>query len=92
MTHARTGPAPHEVYAGLLAHELRTPAATIQLYLHMLNDPRVLADPERAGAYLRDLKGEAERLARVVTELTTFSELVDGRPLPVSVAGATTPA
>ncbi len=71
-------PTPHESYAALLAHELRTPAAAIQLCLYLLDDPRVLADPTRLQTYLRDLRGQAERLTRVITELTPFSDLTSG--------------
>jgi two-component system phosphate regulon sensor histidine kinase PhoR len=76
------GPAPHEVYTSLLAHELRTPVTSIFGYLQLLSDDRLLNDPVVLRQYLAIVRGRAEGLARIVSELTTFADLVAGGGLP----------
>ena len=75
-------PAPHEVYTSLLAHELRTPVTSIFAYLQLLSDDRLLEDPGVLRQYLAVVRGRAEGLARIVSELTTFADLLTGGGLP----------
>jgi signal transduction histidine kinase len=46
------GPTAYEVYAGLLAHELRTPAAALQMAAHVLARQGVLEAAMRPPARL----------------------------------------
>jgi anti-sigma regulatory factor (Ser/Thr protein kinase) len=66
------------VYTSLLAHELRTPVTSIFGYLQLLSDDRLLDDPDMLRQYLAVVRGRAEGLARIVSELTTFADLVTG--------------
>src|ERR1700730_13209335 len=68
--------APHEVYTALLAHELRTPITSIFAYLQLLSDDRLLNDPDTLRRYLTVVRGRAASLAHLVSELTTFTDLV----------------
>jgi HD-GYP domain-containing protein (c-di-GMP phosphodiesterase class II) len=77
-----SGPAPHEVYTSLLAHELRTPVTSIFAYLQLLSDDRLLNDPDVLRHYLAVVRGRAEGLARIVSELTTFADLIAEGGLP----------
>jgi signal transduction histidine kinase len=60
-------------FAASAAHELRTPLAGIQLYGEMLAEGS--GDPTRKRLYARRVADEAERLARVVTNVMGFSRL-----------------
>ena len=79
-THASQEPAPpaHEVYTSLLAHELRTPVTSIFGYLQLLADDHLLDDPITLRRYLSMVRGRAAELARIVSELTTFSDVLAG--------------
>ena len=70
------GPAPHEVYTTLLAHELRTPVTSIFAYLQLLSDERLLSNPDILRQYLSIVRTRAEGLARLVSELTDFADVV----------------
>lgn len=72
------GPPAHEVYTSLLAHELRTPVTSIFGYLQLLADDRLLDDPARLRRYLSMVRGRAAELARIVSELTNFSDVLAG--------------
>jgi signal transduction histidine kinase len=72
------GPTAYEVYAGLLAHELRTPAAALQMAAHVLARQGVLEDPLKRREWVEMVGMAAERLARTVTELTEFSAITGG--------------
>src|SRR5438132_12467743 len=71
------GPAPREVYTTLLAHELRTPVTSILTYLQLLSDERLLSNPDILRQYLSIVRTRAERLARLVSELTDFADVVN---------------
>jgi HD-GYP domain-containing protein (c-di-GMP phosphodiesterase class II)/anti-sigma regulatory factor (Ser/Thr protein kinase) len=75
-------PAPHAVYTSLLAHEVRTPVTSIFGYLQLLSDDRLLDDPDLLRQYLAVVRGRAEALARIVSELTTFADLLTRDDLP----------
>jgi HD-GYP domain-containing protein (c-di-GMP phosphodiesterase class II) len=77
-----SAPAPYEVYTALLAHELRTPVTSIFAYLQLLADDRLLDNPDMLRQYLAVVRGRAEGLARIVSELTDFADLVTGDELP----------
>jgi signal transduction histidine kinase len=79
-THASQEPAPpaHQVYTSLMAHELRTPVTSIFGYLQLLADDRLLDDLIRLRRYLSMVRGRAAELARIVSELTTFSDVLAG--------------
>ena len=70
--------APHEVYTGLLSHELRTPVTLIFAYLQLLDDDRLFNDPKTLRKYLATVRRRAADLVRIVSELTEFTELVRG--------------
>lgn len=80
-TRSETTPAPHEVYTALLSHELRTPITSIFAYLQLLDDDRLLNDPEKLRRYLAVVRGRAAGLMRIVSELTEFTELITGDAL-----------
>src|SRR5438067_6144724 len=70
---------PYEVYAGLLAHELRTPATALQLAAKLLAREGMLDDPTKRREWTEMASMAAERLARTITELTEFSAITSGR-------------
>ena len=78
---------PQEVYAGLLAHELRTPAAAMQMAAQILARDGVLDDPIKRREWIEMVGMAAERLARTVTELTEFSA-INGAGASSNVPGA----
>jgi HD-GYP domain-containing protein (c-di-GMP phosphodiesterase class II)/anti-sigma regulatory factor (Ser/Thr protein kinase) len=79
----------YEAYTELLAHELRTPVATIALYLDLLSRERALEDPATRREYLEVAREQAQHLTRLVQELTMFTGLASGAvPVPSS---STTP-
>jgi HD-GYP domain-containing protein (c-di-GMP phosphodiesterase class II)/anti-sigma regulatory factor (Ser/Thr protein kinase) len=47
-------------------------------YLQLLSDDRLLDDPDMLRQYLAVVRGRAEGLARIVSELTTFADVVTG--------------
>ena len=67
---------PELAYTALLAHELRTPVTAIFGYLQLLDLDELFNDPVRLRQYLSIVRGRAADLARIVAELTTFSDLV----------------
>ncbi|MFN8534803.1 MAG: ATP-binding protein [Dehalococcoidia bacterium] len=77
---------------GDVAHELRTPIATLDGYLEGLQDGVITAD----GATWTLLRAETRRLATLVAELNDLSRADAGRlrllPVPTSVEAITTPA
>jgi signal transduction histidine kinase len=58
-----------------VSHELRTPITNILLYLDLLSEP---ARQDRAPTYMGILRGEAERLHRLIEDLLTLSRLERG--------------
>jgi HD-GYP domain-containing protein (c-di-GMP phosphodiesterase class II)/anti-sigma regulatory factor (Ser/Thr protein kinase) len=69
---------PELAYTALLAHELRTPVTAIFGYLQLLDLDNLFNNPVRLRQYLSVVRGRAADLARIVAELTTFSDLVSG--------------
>jgi HD-GYP domain-containing protein (c-di-GMP phosphodiesterase class II) len=69
---------PEHAYTALLAHELRTPVTSIFGYLQLLDLDELFNDPIRLRQYLTVVRGRAADLARIVAELTTFTDLVAG--------------
>jgi signal transduction histidine kinase len=63
-------------FAASAAHELRTPLAGLRLYGEMLADDK--GDPTRRKLYARRVADEADRLARVVSNVLGFAHLQRG--------------
>src|SRR5207302_447405 len=61
-----------------VSHELRTPLASIQGYTETLIDG-ALADPEHNMRFLRIIRHNAERLARITEDLLTLSRIEQRR-------------
>lgn len=65
-------------FVSAVTHELRTPLTTFRLYSEMLDEDMV-ADPVTRDSYLKTLRSEAERLARLVENVLSFAKLERGR-------------
>jgi len=65
------------MFVSSVTHELRTPLTTFRMYAQMLADGMVPAasQPE----YLETLRGESERLCRIVESVLLYARLEDGR-------------
>lgn len=63
------------------SHELRTPLTSIRGYMDVLLRGAVRDDPETAQHVLLAVRGEAERMSRLVNDLLTLARLDVGRPL-----------
>jgi signal transduction histidine kinase len=61
-----------------VSHEFKTPLTTLRLYSEMLLEGRI-TDPDKQKSYLRTLRDESERLARLVHNALDFSRLEMGR-------------
>lgn len=57
-----------------VSHEFKTPLTTLRLYADLLLEQRV-RDPEKQAAYLRTMRDESDRLARLVHNILDFSRL-----------------
>jgi HD-GYP domain-containing protein (c-di-GMP phosphodiesterase class II)/anti-sigma regulatory factor (Ser/Thr protein kinase) len=77
---------PELAYTALLAHELRTPVTAIFGYLQLLDLDELFNDPVRLRQYLSVVRGRAADLARIVAELTTFSDLLASGVAPADGA------
>ncbi len=66
------------------SHELKTPVASILALSQVLKDAAT-DDPEAVERFLRQLEGEAERLARLVGDLLDLSRLEGERTPPEDV-------
>lgn len=77
-------------FASAVTHELRTPLTTFRMYSEMLADDMV-EDPAQRKRYLETLKGESDRLSRLVENVLSYSRLEEGRynthPERVSIQG-----
>jgi hypothetical protein len=86
-------PSPYEVYTTLLSHELRTPVNAMLGYLELLEEDEALrADPAALLESLARVRGRAADLVRLVAELTTFTDLLNGQgpsPRPAAPASLT---
>jgi signal transduction histidine kinase len=65
-------------FASAVTHELRTPLTTFRMYSEMLAEGMV-TDPAQRTEYLNTLKGEADRLARLVENVLSYARIEDGR-------------
>jgi two-component system phosphate regulon sensor histidine kinase PhoR len=61
-----------------VSHELRTPVTVIKGYAETLQEGIIRADPERAGRFVEIIGNHAERLASLIGDLLTLSELESG--------------
>lgn len=66
-------------FVSAVTHELRTPLTTFRLYTEMLADGMV-QDEDGRREYLRILKDESKRLARIVENVLAYARLSEGRP------------
>lgn len=63
-----------ERFIAAVTHELRTPLTSIRMYSEMLEQGMV-AEPARQTGYHRTIRGEAERLSRLVEQILTLARL-----------------
>ena len=66
-----------------VSHEFKTPLTTLRLYSELLLENRI-PEGEKRQRYLRTLRDESERLARLVHNALDFSRLEMGRHRPAS--------
>ncbi|HXE95938.1 MAG TPA: ATP-binding protein, partial [Dongiaceae bacterium] len=75
-----------------VSHELRTPVTVIRGYAETLLAGALTTDPERAGSFVEKIHNHAERLASLIGDLLTLSELESGemavQPAPLRIAEA----
>jgi two-component system, OmpR family, sensor histidine kinase KdpD len=88
-----------ELKAALLdsvSHDLRTPLATIRATAGTMADPSVPIAPGQARAMAAEIDAEADRLARLVSDLLDMSRIAGGamqaRPEPMPLADVVTPS
>ena len=62
-----------------MTHELRTPLTTFRLYTEMLDEGMVAEPAIPSEAYLKTLRGEADRLGHLVENVLAFARLERGR-------------
>src|SRR4029079_14479964 len=74
-----------ELAAGV-AHELRNGLATLGGYLTLLERDLAATDRQPAGEYLAELRGETQRLQRVVTDFLGFTHPGSARVVEVDLA------
>jgi signal transduction histidine kinase len=65
-----------ERFIAAVTHELRTPLTSIRMYSEMLEQGMV-PDPERQRSYHGTIRGEAERLSRLVEQVLALARLDD---------------
>ncbi|RII26715.1 MAG: PAS domain-containing sensor histidine kinase [Geobacter sp.] len=61
-----------------VSHELRTPVTVIKGYAETLLEGKLTADPERSGRFLEIIYNHSERLAAIIGDLLTLSEMESG--------------
>ena len=61
-----------------VSHELRTPITVIKGYAETLLEGKLAADPERSARFLGIIYNHADRLAAIIGDLLTLSELESG--------------
>jgi signal transduction histidine kinase len=66
-------------FVSAVTHELRAPLTSIRLYSEML-EADVVVELERRRSYLATIRGEAERLTRLVDDVLAFARIERGRP------------
>lgn len=70
-----------ERFIAAVTHELRTPLTSIRMYSEMLEQGMV-AEPTRQTSYHRTIRGEAERLSRLVEQVLTLARLDQAAAAP----------
>lgn len=70
-----------ERFIAAVTHELRTPLTSIRMYSEMLEQGMVV-DPARQAGYHRTIRGEAERLSRLVEQVLTLARLDQAATAP----------
>lgn len=75
-----------------VSHELRTPVTVIKGYAETLLSGALENDPERARRFFEVIHAHSERLAGLISDLLTLSELESGgvpmEPAPIALEGA----
>jgi signal transduction histidine kinase len=74
-----------ERFVAAVTHELRTPLTSIRMYSEMLEQGMVV-EPERQRRYHGTIRGEAERLSRLVEQVLVFARLDQGQATSVAEA------
>ncbi len=67
-----------DAFAGMLSHELRTPATTIYAATKMLSRDSTVMSSARARDLLPDITGETERLLRLIEDLLVLTRVERG--------------
>ncbi len=67
-----------DAFAGMLSHELRTPATTIYAATKMLSRDSTVMGSARARDLLPDITGETERLLRLIEDLLVLTRVERG--------------
>jgi signal transduction histidine kinase len=70
-----------ERFIAAVTHELRTPLTSIRMYSEMLEQGMVV-DPARQTGYHRTIRGEAERLSRLVEQVLTLARIDQATTAP----------
>ena len=70
-----------ERFIAAVTHELRTPLTSIRMYSEMLEQGMVV-DVARQAGYHRTIRGEAERLSRLVEQVLTLARLDQAATAP----------
>ncbi len=65
----------HTDFVANASHELRTPLANILGYVETLNDPKAGGDPSTRKRFLGTIRGEAERMQSLVSDLMSLSRI-----------------
>jgi PAS domain S-box-containing protein len=77
----RVANAAKDEFLGLVSHELKTPITTILGNAEVLERRFENIEPESRAAALSDIRGEAERLHRIIDNLLVLARLEQGKTL-----------
>ncbi len=64
-----------DTFISIAAHELKTPMTAIHGFAQLLENEKVIRDPESRNKYLKIIEHEVERLAKLVTEVLDLSRV-----------------